>query len=101
MTPYKQIALTLMFVTTVATALTMSSGCASAAAARSRSSAQPAATDHYYGTMSSSSPDGKVPYGPPVMMLVKRVVDPADETITETRLYEGTTHVTTLQREEG
>lgn len=76
-------------------------GCAAGTSAgtSSRSSAA-AETEYYYGTSSTTSPDGKVAYGPPVMMLVRRDVAPADDQIVETATREGRTLVTTLRRVE-
>lgn len=79
----------------------VSNGCATAPVVRASDSLPEQQSEYYYGTTSTSSADGKVPYGPPVMSLVRRDVSPAEDVITETTMREGTTQVTTLRREEG
>lgn len=55
------------------------SGCATSL----KTQALPAAnTQYYYGEVIISSPDGKIPYGKSVS-LIKRTVDPANNTISE------------------
>ncbi|MBC8145738.1 MAG: hypothetical protein H7X80_09130, partial [bacterium] len=79
---------------------TMIADCASSAggsAARSGS----VTTEHYYGTVISSSADGKIPMGPPVMTLLRRDVDPSSARIVVTLTSDGKTQVTTLKRENG
>lgn len=79
---------------------TFIAGCASGAGSTSERS-RTITTEHYYGTVTSSSANGKIPMGPPVMTLVRRDIDRSDERITETLTTEGATQITTLRRDEG
>jgi hypothetical protein len=79
-------------------------GCAAGAGtgtSRRSTSDAVASTEYYYGTMTTTSPDGKVPYGPPAMTLVRRDVAPGDDRIVETVVQNGVTRVTTLSRGDG
>jgi hypothetical protein len=58
-------------------------------------------TEYYYGTMSTSSPDGKVPHAPPAVTLVRRDVAPSEGRIVETVHQGGTKRVVTLEQEDG
>lgn len=44
---------------------------------------QKASVHYYYGEVRTSSPDGKIPYGPPKHSLVKRTIDPGARRIIE------------------
>jgi hypothetical protein len=46
-------------------------------------------TNYYYGEVKTTSPDGKIPYGPVKHSLVKRTIDKKNRTITELVSQEG------------
>lgn len=75
--------------------------CVAGVSAGARSGLAGVGAEYYYGTSTTTSPDGKINYGPPAMTLVRREVHPSDERIVETATRSGRTVVTTLEQQKG
>jgi hypothetical protein len=75
-------------------------GCASGTSSTiHRGAAEPLSVEYYYGTSSTTSPDGKVRFGPAVMTLLRREITPGQERITETVTTPGRTSIMTMHRD--
>ncbi|HEY3449450.1 MAG TPA: hypothetical protein VGK67_24055 [Myxococcales bacterium] len=80
-------------------ALTLAAAMGACASAPPRADSKPAASvSHFVGTMSVSSPDGKIPYGPPKKAVVSRTLSPSTGTIVEDVAQDGMVNTTTLTR---
>ena len=89
-------------------ALTLLAACASGPATQTESAPatapaakQAPAPTYYSGAVMTTSPDGEQPLGPPVKVLAKRQLLPAENKIVEEVWHSGRHIVTTLLRKEG
>lgn len=75
------------------------SATSAASATTAASASVPEASVHYYkGKVTTTSPDGKTPYGPPTDTVVRRAVDPNAGTIVEDVVSAGSEYPTTMRR---
>jgi hypothetical protein len=77
----------------------MLSACASTPTPTQSPPAAAPTTTWYAGTVTITSPDGAIPYGPPQPALIARTVDTAANTITEVIVDQGALRTTVLHRE--
>ncbi|MGC4122720.1 MAG: hypothetical protein QM765_50745 [Myxococcales bacterium] len=83
----------------LAVALALALMNAACASAKPKEEAKPTSSASYFvGTMSVSSPDGKIPYGPPKKSVVIRTLTPSTGTIVEEVAQDGMVNITTLTR---